>query len=356
MTARRSVAFGRGARRAAEGPPTWRAGLVALLAWFGSGCSQPVEPDPSVRASRFGILRDLVWFDRVEDGFFLDLFESTQADWRAYRRAIGAPDASTEAFLDRWVGEVGGAVDPAFPVVGLTLDEARSFARWRFGRLPRWSEWQFAATAGGSYALPWGNLSRTAYANSAELGFHRLTPVGMFESARQSGGPYDLIGNAGEWTESVDVDWDGYAEPIDTDASSIGWRLGVVASHPALRLLWVPGVPLPAWMVVQAESASVPRLVTCGAADPMPTARRPLRESRVLPRERGSLIGIRVAAGAVELLRALCACEEVPDPNGEALLREFASRHADVLLEAWPRVTNTDAGAVSRILREELGV
>lgn len=350
-----SVARGPRVRAAKRGTACPRS-LVALLGAVGLvGCDPGVDPEPAVRSSRFGVLRDLVWFDRGADGFFLDRFESTQADWRRYRAAVGASIESTERFLQQWIGDLRGPVDPAFPIVGLTLAEARDFARWRFCRLPRWDEWTFAATARGSYALPWGNLRRPAYANSADLGYHRLTPVGMFESARESSGPYDLIGNAGEWTESCVVDWGGYASPVDDDASEVAWRANVVVSHPALRVYWLSGCPLPSYPIVQVSAGTIPHEVTGSAGDPMPSSRRRDPVNRLLPTERASLVGVRVAAGPRDLLLALCAVHELPSEREIELLRQFLRRHRDVLAEVRLDRSTIADGPVAAIVFEELG-
>ncbi len=317
------------------------------------------------RASRYGIFRDLVWFEWRDrhGGFFLDLFESTQEDWRCYRAALGERVEQTDAFLARW--SMSG-VDDALPVVGVDLDDARAFARWRFGRLPRWDEWKYAATAHHNYQLPWGNLARTEYSNSEELGYKSLTPVGMFESGRHADGPFDLIGNAGEWTETVEFDWSAYAAlyVIDVELQrdpgidgGLSRRLHAVASHPALAPWWNTVVPLPAFLATQVEPEGIARKVTGGAAEPMlgTDASHPVDPRRMLPTERGSLVGVRVATDADTLLDALLAQREAPSPSDEAVLRRFLDRNRSHLAAAWNARASRAHGPLAAILAAELG-
>lgn len=163
-----------------------------LLSLVVVGCGDAAAEFELDRSQRFGIFGDLVLYRRpLDEGgpFFLDRFETTRRDWHEYERgAAGAPPAAVEGSL---------------PVTGIGLREARRFAHWRFGRLPRRDEWRYAATGGGSYVFPWGSRPERAWLNSAELGLNRATPVGTFESGRQPGGAYDLLGNVAEWTATI---------------------------------------------------------------------------------------------------------------------------------------------------------
>ena len=169
--------------------------LAATLAGF-VGCDDTDPADGEVdRTHRFGIFRDLVLFQRpMADGgpFFLDRFETTVADFVAAAAARGevTPKPSPQGSL---------------PKTGIDLYQARRFARWRFCRLPRRDEWTYACTQGGTYKYPWGDSWLQTWVNTGGLGLGRSTPVGTFESGRDTGGPFDLVGNVAEWTESVPV-------------------------------------------------------------------------------------------------------------------------------------------------------
>lgn len=312
--------------------------LVLVTAVFAQGCAPEPTPTPVDRSDRYAVFRDLVWFQPSANGgggFFLDLFEATQGDWRAFRTARGDDSESVDSFLAWW--SAASPIDRSYPVVGVSHAEAREFCQWRFGRLPRAEEWRFAATARGRYDLPWGNLPRTAYANSVQLGHSALAPVGSFESGRQPGGPFDLIGNAGEWTETIAVDWD--ASPFG-DAWSLEWRIESARANPALSVWWSTVRPMPQWALVAARSGRVPRVVIAGADRPMPESGargRRLEPLALYPTERHSMVGIRLATDPLTLVRGLAAETTLPGPAEVRVLRRFLRQHASVLRPAWNR-------------------
>ena len=91
--------------------------------------------------------------------------------------------------------------DPRQPVVGVSWEDARQYAKWAGLRLPSESEWEYACRAGTSTAYYNGNtpedLARVGwYIKNAEGHAH---PVG--EKEPNSFGLYDMLGNVWEWVE-----------------------------------------------------------------------------------------------------------------------------------------------------------
>jgi len=100
------------------------------------------------------------------------------------------------------------------PVVHVSYNDARAYARWRGGRLPSELELEYAA----SLSLPDAERSESlAYApdgtprantwqgvfpvaNTKADGFDATAPVGCYGADRS--GAYDLIGNVWEWTST----------------------------------------------------------------------------------------------------------------------------------------------------------
>ena len=100
-----------------------------------------------------------------------------------------------------------------YPVVQITLNDARAYAWWSGRVIPSEVEWEFAAKAGSNTAYVWGderahddkekaNSWQGAFPiqNTGVDGFMGHAPVGCFEANKY--GLYDMIGNVWEWTET----------------------------------------------------------------------------------------------------------------------------------------------------------
>lgn len=145
------------------------------------------------------------------DGFFMDRYEVTNAQFRAF--ALEAPagwrlpdylagDGFDEAFL-------------ASPVVGVTFYDALAYAAftapsaWAKRTLPTEAQWARAAYGGprAPQPYPWGReWDPSAFSTAGENdGFAGPAPVGSFEADRSPFGCYDVAGNVMEWTRSVFV-------------------------------------------------------------------------------------------------------------------------------------------------------
>ena len=100
------------------------------------------------------------------------------------------------------------------PVIHVSLNDARAYARWAEARLPIEIEWEYAASLGlfniknqisGAYAAdgtPVANTWQGSFpaSNTAKDGFRGVAPVGCFRASLI--GLFDIIGNVWEWTDT----------------------------------------------------------------------------------------------------------------------------------------------------------
>ncbi len=138
------------------------------------------------------------------DAFYIDKYEVTNELYGKFMDATGhkAPKY--------WDDDKHNA--PNQPVVGVSWDDAKAYAKWAGKRLPTEAEWEKAARGGlVGKKFPWGDEDPDADGNYranyhpgddiAADGFRYTAPVGSF--APNSYGLYDVAGNVWEWC----ADW-----------------------------------------------------------------------------------------------------------------------------------------------------
>lgn len=268
--------------------------IVCCAALCLPSCDGAARESSLARSGRYGSLRDLVLYERPSDHggpFFLDRFEATRSDFAEF--AANAEGLAIGASQPRMREDEG-----SLPVAGIDLRVARAFAHWRRCRLPRTDEWLFACTADGRDAFPWGSRPDPSRANTSDLGVFAPLPVGTFESGRAASGPYDLVGNVAEWTESVPPSWFS-AERESLPASLLA--RDALAKLPALAI-WAPAPSVyPPSFVVEAAREGAPReTVGSDFASPMTDTRDPRA-----PTDFGDRIGVRLATSPREILEAI---------------------------------------------------
>jgi serine/threonine-protein kinase len=96
--------------------------------------------------------------------------------------------------------------DPSLPVVRVTIDDARAFARWAGKRLPKPDEWEKAARGPKGSVYPWGDEADPRMSNlkgNTQLPKPGLLPVNAaFAQSVNAYGLYHLGGNVFEYVDA----------------------------------------------------------------------------------------------------------------------------------------------------------
>ncbi len=105
------------------------------------------------------------------------------------------------------------------PRIGVTWYEANAYCKWRGGRLPTESEWEYAARGPGSRAYPWGNAFVDANAVFNDNMVTEPAKVGSKPAGRSWIGANDLAGNVQEWVNTAYSEYDtGFNKLVKTFA------------------------------------------------------------------------------------------------------------------------------------------
>jgi serine/threonine-protein kinase len=136
--------------------------------------------------------------------FFIDRTEVTNEEYQRFVSAVGyrAPV--------HWVGGVIPKGQEKFPVVNVSWDDAKAYARWVNKRLPTEAEWEFAARGTDGRIYPWGVTWRQDHANAGHGASGGLVEVGRYVLGASPFGALDMCGNAWEWTASDFEDYPGH--------------------------------------------------------------------------------------------------------------------------------------------------
>jgi formylglycine-generating enzyme required for sulfatase activity len=137
--------------------------------------------------------------DATLPAYYIDKTEVTNQAYAAFLKATGhtaPPDFPSDK--------------PAYPVVNVTIDDAKAFAKWAGERLPTPREWEKAARGTDGRMFPWGNEADPSHANMGQK-FDKdgktlcckgeLRPAADFA---EFAGPYKTVQMMGNVWELVD--------------------------------------------------------------------------------------------------------------------------------------------------------
>lgn len=154
-------------------------------------------------------------------GFYMDKFPVTNSQFKEFIDESGYIPDDNVNFLKHWVNGNVPKGKEDFPVVYVSYEDAKAYAKWANKRLPTELEWQYAAQTSDLREWPWGNgegvyrkeekVTETlttykimgidsAYCN---LGDGELDAVGSYPKGKNPFGLEDLVGSVWQLTNDL---------------------------------------------------------------------------------------------------------------------------------------------------------
>ena len=141
--------------------------------------------------------------------YYIDKYEVTNAQYKKFCDETHRPyPADPEFHANYFVGA------PDYPVLGVTIDDAVTFAAWAGKRLPTEEEWEKAASwdpvAQKKRQYPWGDDFSPERANVGSG-----SPIAATEATgdRSAYGVLNLAGNVSEWVDAAYAPYEGNRTP-----------------------------------------------------------------------------------------------------------------------------------------------
>ncbi|MBD3224337.1 MAG: SUMF1/EgtB/PvdO family nonheme iron enzyme [Caldithrix sp.] len=134
------------------------------------------------------------------ESFYMDKYPVTNRQFKAFIDDSGYMPDDTVNFLAHWQNSTYKDTRGKHPVVCVSYEDARAYAKWAGKRLPTEAEWLYAARGDDGRLWPWGAEFDSSRCNVA-LG--HSTPVDAFPSGASPFGVMDLVGNVWQLTNDV---------------------------------------------------------------------------------------------------------------------------------------------------------
>jgi formylglycine-generating enzyme required for sulfatase activity len=134
------------------------------------------------------------------DSFLIDKYPVTNAQYYEFLQSSGYRPADTTRYLRHWEMGIYKQGQERYPVVYVSLEDIKAYAKWAGKRLPTQAEWQLAAQGTDKRKWPWGNEFHGTLCNNA---FDKPTPVDAFNKGASPYGVMDLIGNVWQMTNDL---------------------------------------------------------------------------------------------------------------------------------------------------------
>jgi iron(II)-dependent oxidoreductase len=134
------------------------------------------------------------------DSFLIDKYPVTNAEYYEFIIKTGYRPADTARFLRHWQYGMFRQGQDKYPVVNVSYEDMKAYAKWAEKRLPTQAEWQLAAQGTDKRKWPWGDEFHGTYCNNS---FGRPTPVDAFSKGQSPYGAFDMVGNVWQMTNDM---------------------------------------------------------------------------------------------------------------------------------------------------------
>jgi formylglycine-generating enzyme required for sulfatase activity len=153
--------------------------------------------------------------------YYMDIFPVTNAQFKEFLQATKYRPTDTANFLKHWVKGNYKKEEANYPVVYVSYEDAKAFAKWAGKRLPTEIEWQYAAQTPELNEWPWKQETpvkrKIQYVNETlstsalegidsslvNLGDGKMHPVGSYPKGANPYGLQDLVGSVWQLTNDL---------------------------------------------------------------------------------------------------------------------------------------------------------
>lgn len=193
--------------------------------------------------------------------FYVDRFPVTNLEYKSF---LDDTEYSPPAFVNQpesmrfnWRNEQYPEGRAQYPVVLVTLKNAKAYASWANKDLPNELQWEKAARGTDGRVYPWGNHFDRDRCNTPEGGLNDTSRVEKYPMGESPYGCYDMTGNVWEWTtsplrtdQSTDIvtrggSWSGYGGQLGAKDGRCCHRGGsfpeaAMIDRIGFRCIWLP--------------------------------------------------------------------------------------------------------------------
>ncbi|HZY83073.1 MAG TPA: formylglycine-generating enzyme family protein [Cyclobacteriaceae bacterium] len=133
--------------------------------------------------------------------FMMDETPVTNEQFYEFIKSTSYKPVDFVNYLKNWKDGRPAKGEERYPVVYISLEDARAYAKWAGKRLPTEVEWQYAAQTSAGNVWPWKQAQPDN--TVCNMGDGKLYPVGKFKNAANPYGLLDLSGCVWQLTNDV---------------------------------------------------------------------------------------------------------------------------------------------------------